>query len=119
MISGEGFSKSEHLVKTGDFRRAYKEGASFKKDWLTLYRLSNRSTSNRVGFAVSARAISLATRRNRIKRILREIYRKTKKDLKTGFDIVLSVKRAPSVPVKFDDTKNIFFELSKKAGLLR
>ena len=89
MISGEGFSKSEHLVKTGEFRRVYREGASFKKDWLALYRLTNRLAVNRVGLAVSARAIPLATRRNRIKRILREIYRKSRKDLKTGFDIVI------------------------------
>jgi ribonuclease P protein component len=118
MIRSESFRKAEHLVKTKDFRRAYKEGACFKKDAITLYALANGSAENRIGFAVSARHIKLATGRNRIKRLLREAYRKTKKDLKKGFDIVLSVKRAPARSIKYGDVEKIFLELAKRAGIL-
>jgi ribonuclease P protein component len=118
MISGEGFRKSEHLVKTKDFRRAYRDGISFKRDWLTLYRISNNLSANRIGFAVSARAVKLANRRNRLKRLLRETCRNTKKDLKKGYDIVLSVKKEPARTIKLSDTLDIFLDLAKRANIL-
>jgi ribonuclease P protein component len=118
MIAGSGFRKSEHLVKTKDFRRAYRDGTSFKRDWLTLYRITNNLTANRIGFAVSARAVKLANRRNRLKRLLREACRKTKKDLKKGYDIVLSVKKEPSRSLKITDTEEIFLDLAKRANIL-
>lgn len=118
MIEGSSFSKGEHLVKTKDFRRAYRDGASFKRDWLTLYRITNNMPANRIGFAVSARAVKLANRRNRIKRLLRETCRQTKKDLKKGYDIVLSVKKEPSRSLKITDTRDIFLDLAKRANIL-
>lgn len=119
MISGETFRKSEHLVKTKDFRRAYREGACFKKDAVALYRFTNSLGNNRIGFAVSARAVKLATRRNRIKRLLREAYRKTRQDLKEGFDIVLSVKKNPAGPVVYNEFRDTFLGLAKRADLLK
>ncbi len=118
MIPSEGFRKSEHLVKTKDFRRAYRDGASFKRDWLALYRIANNMPGNRIGFAVSARAVKLANRRNRLKRLLRETCRKTKKDLKKGYDIVLSVKKEPSKVIKLSDASEIFLDLAKRANIL-
>jgi ribonuclease P protein component len=118
MTHAESFPKREHLVKTKDFRRAYKEGACFKKEPLALYRVANNLGENRVGFAVSARSIKLAARRNRIKRLLREAYRKTKNELRQGFDIVFSVRKNPAGPIKYEHLKKIFLELAGRADLL-
>ena len=119
MISDETFRKNEHIIKTKDFRRAYKEGASFRKKALVLYVVPNSGRTNRFGFVVSSRAVKLATRRNRIKRLLREAARKIKKDMKQGYDIVIIVKRDQDRTVGLETVKKTLSDAIKEAKLLR
>lgn len=118
MISDEKFPKKEHLIKTKDFRRIYKEGSVFKKEAFLLYLLANKSAANRVGFVVSARNVKLASRRNRVKRLLRESYRRMKKDLKKGFDIVVVVKKDPARKAVYNEVAGLFLRLAKASNLL-
>jgi len=116
--AGETFPKEERLVKTKDFRRVYREGSSFKKDDVVLYRLPNGASRNRVGFVARFHNIKLATRRNRLKRLFREAYRKSRKGLRKGFDIVILVKKDLGKKASYRNAEAILLELAKKAGLL-
>lgn len=118
MISDERFSKEERLAKTKDFRRIYKKGVFLKRGGLILYYLPNALEKNRLGFSIRAKNIRLAARRNRIRRLLREAYRRSKKVLKKGYDIVLVVKSDLAKTIVYRDAEEIFLKLAKEAGLL-
>lgn len=117
-FSDESFPKEEHLLKTKDFRLVYNEGAAFKKGGFILYRLQNALEKDRIGFSISSRNIKLASRRNRVRRLLRETYRRNKDVLKRGFDIIVVVKRDPPKTISYSDMERTFLALAKDAGIL-
>lgn len=118
MTSDESFSKKERLIKTKDFRRVYASIRSFKKDFVILKISPNASSENRIGFSISARSVKKAYRRNRIKRCLKEAYRKNKAALKKGFDMVLVVRKDPGARATFPESTKVFLALAKEAGIL-
>src|SRR3989338_2440078 len=117
MISDENFHKREHILKSKDFTNAYKKGLFCKKGALVLYYTPNDSKFNRIGFSISARNVKPSHRRNRIRRLLREVYRKKKKNLKTGYDLVLVVKKGLPDTVLYKDVENPFLRLVEYARL--
>lgn len=114
----EAFAKKERLIKTKDFRKVYKGGRSYKAGFVILRLLPNAASTNRVGFSISAKNIKRAFRRNRIKRLFREAYRKNKKILKKGFDIVFVVRRDTKAGFSYIDAQRVFLSLSKQADML-
>ena len=136
MIPDEAFAKQERLIKTKDFRKVYKNGRSYKAgfvplgilpnaagtkcptEFVILRLLPNTASINRVGFSISAKSIKRAFRRNRIKRLFREAYRRNKKILKKGFDIVFVVRRDTKKDFSYIEAERIFLDLSKQAGIL-
>ncbi len=119
MISEENFSKEERLLKTKDFRRVYNKGISFRRESAILYNLPNGLSENRIGISIGSRNVKLATRRNRLKRLFKEVYRRNKGMLKKGFDIVIVLKKdLKKKNATFEDAKEIFLNLANKAGLI-
>ena len=114
----ENLPKEERLAKTKDFRYVYEKGASFKVRELVLYRLANGLDKNRIGLSIGRAKVALASRRNRIKRLVREIYRKNKTKFLKGFDIVVVVKRDPGAVISYKNIEKTFIELAKGSGLL-
>ena len=73
--------KEEKLKSKTAIEQLFAEGIRIKKFPLQLVYLKNMHTSEfpiKVGFTVPKRSIKLAVNRNRIKRIMREVYRKNK-----------------------------------------
>lgn len=64
------------------------------QDWLILYRLNDLDTA-RLGIAVSKKNVRKAVQRNRIKRIIRETFRKNRESL-GAIDIVVLARRGVS-----------------------
>ena len=118
MIPDEGFAKQERILKTKDFRKVYKDGRSDKAGFVILRSLPNDTGTNRVGFSISAKSIKRAFRRNRIKRLFREAYRRNKKILKKGFYIVFVVRRDPKENFSYFEAEQVFLDLSRRAGIL-
>jgi len=118
MISDETFAKKERLIKTKDFRKVYKDGRSHKAGSIVLRSLPNAAPESRVGFSISAKSVKRAFRRNRIKRLFREAYRKNKKSLKNGFDMVFVVRRDVATGFSYSDAEKVFLGLVKQAGIL-
>ncbi|MFA5255637.1 MAG: ribonuclease P protein component [Candidatus Omnitrophota bacterium] len=118
MIPAETFSKQERLIKTKDFRKVYKDGRSYKAGFIILRLLPNAALVNRIGFSISAKNVKKASRRNRLKRLFREAYRRNKKTTKKGFDIVFVVRRDSKESFSYAEAEVIFLNLSKQAGIL-
>jgi len=119
MTSDEKFGKKEHILKPSDFRKAYKGGRSFKKNALVLYAFQNKCAESRIGFSISSRSVKNAIARNKIRRRLREIYRLNKTKLKTGFDLVVVVKKDISRETSYKGIEEIFLSLAESARLLK
>jgi ribonuclease P protein component len=112
------FTKNERLVKTKDFGRVYRSGASVSSGPFVLKILSNALPHNRIGFSISARSVKRAVKRNRVRRLFRESFRKNKRAIKQGFDLVLVVRREPQPEFSYEEAKNIYLQLAGKAGIL-
>ena len=117
MISDERFSKREHLLKTKDFSKVYKKGLAGRSDGVVLYCLANALENNRLGFSIGSKNIKRATSRNLIRRLFKEVYRKSKGRLKSGFDIVLVVRKDISATISYDSATAAFLKLAKEARL--
>jgi len=113
----EKFAKKERLVKTADFARVYRSGGSFYGGPFVLRVLPNKLGINRIGFSISARSIKSAVKRNRVRRLFREVFRKSKAAIKKSFDMVLIVKREPAAAFSYKEAQDIFLQLTKKAGI--
>ena len=118
MTAGEGFSKKERLLKSKDFRKIYTKGRKVSVGGAAVCCLENSLGHNRLGFSVSSRNFKLAAARNKIRRLFKEVYRRNKGGLRSGFDLILVVKRGFDKNSPFKDAESLFKELVKKAGLV-
>jgi len=118
MIPDERLRKKEHILKSKDFRCIYRNGRSRKLDAVILYCLPNELEHNRIGFSISSRSVKKAASRNRIRRVFREIYRRTKKDLRKGFDLVIVVRSDFGGRISHKMLEGVFLRLAGSTGLL-
>ncbi len=85
--------KSARLRRNKSFQAVYRSGKSYANRQLVLYVLPQRSNERRVGFAAGKR-LGSAVVRNRMKRLLREAYRREQHRLVGGVDLILVGRQA-------------------------
>ncbi len=117
MTPGEKFGKREHLLKSKDFNRVYKKGLSGRADGVILYCLANGLTHNRLGFSIGSKNVKRATSRNRMRRLFKEVYRKSKDKLKSGFDLVMVIKKDLSANLTYNSATTAFLKLASNVRL--
>jgi ribonuclease P protein component len=84
------FPPRARLRKPREFEAVLKQGRRVQEKLLSAVILAGASEA-RLGLAISARAVPLATGRNRIKRLARESFRARRADLPPA-DIVLQAR---------------------------
>jgi ribonuclease P protein component len=94
---------AERIRRRPEFERVYNEGARSHGQFMTVFALSNGGVAPRFGVAAT-RKLGSAVRRNRAKRLARELFRRRK--VAAGLDIVLVPRRemldAPFVRLEAD-----------------
>lgn len=92
----ERFLKSERLLSRQEFLAVQERGAKVSSDCLLALFVRSAKPGRRIGFTVSSK-VGNAVVRNRVRRRLREIYRKRRETLPEGVDVVL-IARASAAP---------------------
>ena len=84
-----GFARHERLRRPAEFKQVYERGARIHGRYATVFLLPNALVVGRLGITAS-RKLGNAVRRNRAKRLIREVFRRNK--LAPGFDVVIVPK---------------------------
>lgn len=104
---GERLLASDRLKRRADFERVQSRGRkvhSARFLFLVLAREVEGATPTRLGLTVT-RKVANAVGRNRIKRVLREVFRKNRALFPSGCDVVIVAKdRAPGLG--YEDTRD-------------
>ena len=80
---------------------------------------SNKTKNTKIGFSVSKLVVKNAVRRNRIKRILREVFRKEIINIKPGFNILARLSRKNKVrEINHKEAHGEIKKILKRANLL-
>jgi ribonuclease P protein component len=88
----ERLRKEERLRRKGDFETIAKEGArKHTKNFLVISRMNDQGYS-RLG-AVASKRVGKAVERNRVKRLMREFFRRNKDRLPPSTDYIIVGKR--------------------------
>lgn len=94
------FSQYERLREPSQFKRVFNEGELIKGGIFDFYILANGLENSRLGISAPKRRQKLATARNRMKRLIREAFRRRKTEIRTAVDIVALLKRGVDVKAK-------------------
>jgi ribonuclease P protein component len=87
------FSKSQRLQRKGEFKRVFDTGQRGRGRYLTLLVAPNNSDRVRLGI-VASRKLGDAVRRNRAKRLIREVFRHSPPPERLkGLDVVVIPRR--------------------------
>lgn len=109
--------KKYRLRKRREFNYTYKRGKSLANPCLVLVYKKNRLDVSRVGFSISKK-YGNAVQRNKIKRRLREIYRKRLEEIRTGYDVIFVV-RIGARGASFAKLERQMENLLTRAGLFK
>ena len=98
------------LRKDHEIRKVFKGGKSIKSKNFTIRWRPNHKGVNRFAVVVGLKVEKRSTRRNALKRQMREAIKKFGENLGSGFDVTVAAVTLPSWPLAQVD---IFTELSE------
>lgn len=108
------------IKKNEDFVHIIKKGKWFSGDFLSVYLLPNEGQENKIGIVVSKKYAKSSVRRNRIKRLMKEVYRLHEKELKVGFSLIFLWKNKNEVrEYHFNELEKDILKCLKKADLFK
>jgi len=88
----EGFPRRSRVLSPKEFRLIYDEGLRTQTRWFVLFSRSNGLGYHRIGITVS-RKVGRSVVRNRIKRLFREIFRRSRSEIPESSDFIVNARR--------------------------
>jgi ribonuclease P protein component len=85
--------KENRLKNKEDFNRVYRIGKFAQGEGASMKFARNNIDFTRIGFSIESKFFKTAVQRNRLKRVLREIFFQNIGEIKPGFDIVVFYKK--------------------------
>ena len=110
--NSEEFPHSVRIVRSSDYRALYKTGRKVHSESFVLFFRANKVGHPRLGITVS-RKIGSAVVRNRIKRMFREIFRRSFREIPGQFDIVVNAKYG-CAKISYDKLRAEFLNAANK-----
>jgi ribonuclease P protein component len=86
------FFYSKRLHRSDEFENILKSKA-LSNHWLSIHVKNNELGIDRLGVIVSKRVVHMAVARNKIKRIVREIFRRSESNNSYSVDMIIRLKR--------------------------
>ena len=109
MGDSQAFPRSARITRAGDYRRVFQHTECKSGDrWLTVLARGNGLGHARLGLAISRKAEKTAVGRNRVKRIIRESFRRHQDEL-NAWDLVVIAR--PGVATQ--DSRALYTALEK------
>lgn len=90
--------QTEILKKNHEFSHIYKRGEYHAGKHLTLYMMPAKRNNKRLGITVSSKAVGKSTRRNRVRRLIKENYRLLENEIRNQRDMVFVVRKTEKLP---------------------
>jgi ribonuclease P protein component len=93
----QALPKRRRLRARADFQKVYTEGQRYDGRLLAAFLRKNELSEHRLGVTASSKAIGKSVDRNRVKRLLREVFRRSSGELmalQQTYDWVLNAKRS-------------------------
>ena len=111
------FGKSLRLKKSFEFRRVREKGTLTRGRVFRLASIKNELSEHRLGLSISKSAVPKASKRIRIKRIIRELFRTNREKIKGGpYDMVVYIKGPLRDDLEFAKAKQDLVSLMEKIG---
>ncbi|WP_059105093.1 ribonuclease P protein component [Shouchella shacheensis] len=109
--------KDQRVKKSQEFSKVFKEGTSFANRQFVLYVLAKEGQEQwRVGLSVSKR-VGNAVVRNRVKRLVREVFQSATDELRPGCDYVV-IARVPAKDLSYSEVRRSLFHVMRKAKVI-
>lgn len=120
-MPGNTLRKGARIAKSADFRRAMRNGHRYRGCMVSVSVVKGGPGGTRLGIIVPARLVKLATGRNRIKRLIREIFRTARQHFREeNADIVIKWINGPDADQKglYDKLREEIEKLLKAAKII-
>jgi len=113
--AAERFPHALRVVRSADYRAIYNAGGKVHSTNFVLFSRGNVLGYSRLGLTVS-RKVGGAVVRNRVKRLFREVFRRSLNQIPSSFDMVVNAK-AGCAKAGYDGLRAEFLTAVKKARL--
>ncbi|WP_026675515.1 ribonuclease P protein component [Alkalihalobacterium bogoriense] len=110
--------KEYRIKKNNEFSVVFNKGKSYANRQFVLYVLHKEDQKHfRIGLSVSKK-VGHAVTRNRIKRVIREIFKELEEEIKENIDYVV-IARNPVASMDFQEMKKSLYHVMKKANVIK
>ena len=117
LCRAESFPRRERLTRKSEFLHAYQEGKRWTSGPFVCYVVRQAGQGRKLGCAVS-RKVGRAVVRNRIKRYIREVYRRHRSRLIDDIHLVV-IARPASAEVNYHECAAAMQRIFQKGDVLR
>jgi ribonuclease P protein component len=108
--------RSFRLTKSADFKRVRRLGKAYPQPLIVLVALPNELLYSRFA-VVAGRSVGNAVKRNRAKRVMREVLNKLLPDISSGWDLIL-IARQPISAASFSQIQEAVRVVFQRSGLI-